>query len=357
MNEAKIFKVVMDGNPITQIPIYPNATIGSIKKYFEKYLKSLDKQPDDYSIYIYLDNHNKLDIEGTDKYDTINLSSVWNKIKNGMILLISSDNYFNRLYSDLIYQIAVRVDLPTLTRLCQTEKRLSKICDDEIFWMNRAFRDYGAHSPDSLTWKKFYEIASSHNVHLMRMNAIENNQIDLVKVAMNRGANINWGIPLVEAARYGYVDIVKFLLEWRGSNGVYIDIFAQGNKALLKAIVYGRPEVVKILLDWRGPHGERINILENGDEAFRAASKAGNPDTVKLLIDWRGPRGEYVDVSKHDYALSEASYLGYTGVVKLMLEWRGPGGERLDIHAEEDEALEFARMRGHSEIVKLFLEH
>ena len=158
MEQSKIFKILLDGEIINTIPITNNTTIKTVKDYFKDYLLELGKDPIDYNAKIYLDNINKLDVDNTNKYDNINLNSVWNKITNGHIVLTHSPNYFIQLYTDAIYEIALRVDLKSLTSLCRVDKRMSQICFDDDFWWMRFRNDYGIMiKPEDDSWKGFYK--------------------------------------------------------------------------------------------------------------------------------------------------------------------------------------------------------
>lgn len=151
------FTIVLDDQIVQYSPIYPNSTIGMIKEHFRNLLVTKGRKVKDYTIVIYLNRQDKLDIDNTDKYDNTTLKSVWNNITDGYILL--APNYFSYLYGDLIYTLGLSVDLPSLTKLCQTDKRMSKLCSDDKFWMNRFRQDLGMiEKPDNISWKDFYKL-------------------------------------------------------------------------------------------------------------------------------------------------------------------------------------------------------
>lgn len=83
--ESKIFKILLDAKHVLNSPIYPNSTIGMIKRHFTQYLISAEKDHTEYRIYIFLDRNNKLDIQETDKYDDLKIEEVWNLITDGYI--------------------------------------------------------------------------------------------------------------------------------------------------------------------------------------------------------------------------------------------------------------------------------
>ena len=156
--QTKIFKILLDGKSTNTIPIANYTTIGSIKEYFEKYLLRLGKDPLDYDVKIYLDTVDKLDVNNTTRYDNISLNSVWNRITNGHIVLTHSPNYFKRLYTDVIYQIALKLDLEDLANLCIADKKMSRICQDDYFWLMRLNSEYGLMvKPENESWKEFFK--------------------------------------------------------------------------------------------------------------------------------------------------------------------------------------------------------
>ena len=158
MEQSKIFKILLDGDLINTVPITNTTTIKDVKNYFNDYLLNLGKDPLDYSIKIYLNNLDKLDVDNTNEYDDINLHDVWNKITNGSIVLTHSPNYFRRLYPDAIYQIALKLNLEDLSNLCRVDKRMTRICDDNNFWLTRFNTEYGImNNRDKEPWKDFYK--------------------------------------------------------------------------------------------------------------------------------------------------------------------------------------------------------
>lgn len=180
MDETKIFKILLDGKSVAQVPITKNTKIGTIKQYFRDYLKQMDKNVRDYAIKIYLTNDKKLDVDNTSQYDNISLNSVWNNITNGYIVLIFNSNYFARLYTDAIYQIVLKLDLESLTNLCLADKRMSRICRDDVFWMNRVYNDFGVtEKPNERSWKNHYKFTSIVDVVREHLDESNFTQIDV----------------------------------------------------------------------------------------------------------------------------------------------------------------------------------
>src|SRR5215212_8189871 len=118
------------------------------------------------------------------------------------------------------------------------------------------------------------------------VNAVNSNNIALVKTLIAEGTNVNeldanQDAPLVMAAYKGYTEIVKLLLE-AGADVTAVD---PGMKATaLHAAAYaGRTEAAKLLIqygvdiDKQGPR--------NGYTALHDAIWQNNVDTARVIIE------------------------------------------------------------------------
>jgi ankyrin repeat protein len=92
------------------------------------------------------------------------------------------------------------------------------------------------------------------------MLAAINNQLDLAKALIQRGADVNkpgWA-PLHYAATRGHRDMIRLLLE----NDAYIDSeSSNGTTPLMMAAYYGTPLAVKLLLE----EGADPTLVNNGN--------------------------------------------------------------------------------------------
>lgn len=182
------------------------------------------------------------------------------------------------------------------------------------------------------------------------IRAAQNGQTDMVKLLLDRGANIdakdNHGYTaMIEAASTGHIDTLKFLLE-RGAN---IEVrSASGNTVLLAAASKGETGVVQLLLD-KGGNTEVADA--HGETALIWAAEEGNTDTVKLLLD---KRANIEAKDSYGYtALIQAADKGKTETVKTLLD-KGANIEAKENHG--DSALTEAVEKGHTETVKALLE-
>lgn len=181
--------------------------------------------------------------------------------------------------------------------------------------------------------------------------AAQNGYPDLVRFLLEcEGADIASGAgtgvatPLQVAARAGWVDVVKLLLEKGASTA---DKGPHGFTALHSAASRGKAEVVKLLLDYGADSRIRTEGLST---ALTLAATDGHRKVVKLLLD-RG--ADIMEKGPHGYtALHLAAEEGHHDVVQLLLQ-RGA-----DITATENEgstALHLATAAGCLEVVDLLI--
>jgi ankyrin repeat protein len=172
---------------------------------------------------------------------------------------------------------------------------------------------------------------SQKNVINLLLNASIKGSLELVKYALEQGANIHFNNDeaLRWASEKGHLEVVKYLVE-QGAN-----IHAENDIALRHASSDGYFEVVKYLVE----KGANIHALDDG--ALRWASENGHFEVVKYLVE----HGANIH-AEHDWALRLASKYGQLEVVKYLVE------KGANIHAENDFALRWASKKGHLEVVK-----
>ena len=265
----------------------------------------------------------------------------------------------DKLHNDVLIKLAIDLDLPDIIKWCSINKRFNKLtCENDIFWMNKFYNDYGKYPKNSdITWKEFYKYVTITEPNILLWKGVEENILSYVVVALKRGADIEhkkeidqdlFTTPLSAASENGYLEIVKYLVEhgadiefnenwplWLSAayghlevvkylleNGA--DIHAQGDLALFDASYNGDLEVVKYLIK----HGANVD-----GHTLRAASENGKLEMVKYLVD----HGVDVRDQQGDSALISASLYGYLEVVKYLVRMGA------NVHAQNDQALRFAR--------------
>jgi hypothetical protein len=156
----------------------------------------------------------------------------------------------------------------------------------------------------NLLLDKGANVNANHGELLAIAVSREPENLELVNVLINRGANVrlNDDHAFTTACEYSYTDTMQLLLD----SGV--DIHAQGGNALRRACAEDNLITAKFLLE-RGvdPHGFN-------DNALLLVSMSGNLDMVRLLLQY--------DATVTDNALQEARNAGFTEIVKLLKRHR-----------------------------------
>ena len=66
---------------------------------------------------------------------------------------------------DVDLLIMEKLDDRSLLNLCQTNKNASRICNDEIFWRKRSYKNLqDVRKCDNMTWKQYYLYRLSHEI-------------------------------------------------------------------------------------------------------------------------------------------------------------------------------------------------
>ena len=155
----------------------------------------------------------------------------------------------------------------------------------------------------------------------------------------NRELMSKWRVrttPLVEACRFGEVQLVRALLKV-GS----VDVGGNGNEAIVLAAQGGHVDVVEVLLA-----DERVDPTDGESKALQRAAQNGRADVVALLIE-----DGRVDVNARDgFALREGAGWGYVDTVRALL-----ADPSLDLNVRRGEPLRKAIDRGLSDMVDLLL--
>ncbi|XP_068248922.1 kinase D-interacting substrate of 220 kDa-like [Palaemon carinicauda] len=198
----------------------------------------------------------------------------------------------------------------------------------------------------------------------------EKGNLENVKDLVSRGADVNYGsgVPLWNAAKGGYIEIVKYLLE-SGANpdgdesfkGGIVAVAAEhnhldildlliasgasvtpgiyGSDVLFRAAENGHVEAVRKLIQVGANvnHGDGFSLLN--------AAKNGHLEVVKAFID----AGADVNAGE-GWILDNAAEAGQTEVMKILIA-AGATKEHLDF------AMSAAAKGGHFETVKLLLDN
>jgi ankyrin repeat protein len=121
------------------------------------------------------------------------------------------------------------------------------------------------------------------------MTAVDNGQIDTVKVLLDKGANINVvdnnGLTLLMyAAKSGSADMAKLLLS-RGAK-INVKCKMKGYSAIMFATMFGTGETVQVLLD----HGANINERNDDDISLLTVAQNRDDSSVAKLLEKNGAK-------------------------------------------------------------------
>jgi len=152
-------------------------------------------------------------------------------------------------------------------------------------------------------------VAAANNGHIDELNmklmiAAKRGYIEIVKILVENGTGIDFNIinkELLEAAKIGEIDIVRSLV----GNGVRINV---KNEALMVALKKNHFNIVKILVE----NGVGIDAINKA--LISVATKTGHTEMAKILID----NGAGIDAINK--ALVVAASKGHTSMVKLLLK-------------------------------------
>ena len=184
------------------------------------------------------------------------------------------------------------------------------------------------------------------------LNAANNNKLDKVKEALDKGANVNaktfddW-TALQLVSWNGHAEIVAILLE----NGADVNMNdnEDGSTALQLASRYGHTEIVSMLLNY----GAIVNEVDNdGYTALQYASNEGHTNIVAMLLE----KGADVNAN-NEYDGNTALHMASmndekenTDIVRMLLE---KGADVNATNKDGSTALSRASRNGHTEIMKL----
>lgn len=153
------------------------------------------------------------------------------------------------------------------------------------------------------------------------------------------------GRPLIQAARRGSTEMVKYLCEANVDTS-YKDLL--GQTALHKACIFGRIDLVEYLLR---KDRTSVDIKDlSGRTPLYFAAERGHLDVVNCLLRYNADKNS-LD-GRGETALFKPAGNGHTKVVDRLLK-AGTDPTRLDLWQRTP--LRFAAMKGHIEIVRMLL--
>lgn len=244
---------------------------------------------------------------------------------------------------DILRTIFDMLEDKDLIRLLDTSKFLHYKVLNDTFWLNRILNLVPL-LPDEIkrykknnTYRAYYfkvKEGLAENPDALLVSSSRYNRADHVKIALRNGADIHrwYDASLLYSCSNGNMEIFTELIN------AGADIHTHDDYALQHACESGHHEIVEILVDMG------CNIHTNNDNCIKSASERGYASVVKILLE----RGARVNANDQ-HPLRWAAMYGRTDVVRLLLE-NGADGTNA-------EAMTNASHRGHSDTLKLLIDH
>ena len=177
-------------------------------------------------------------------------------------------------------------------------------------------------------------------------DAVKSDNVWLVRLEIESGATI-CNVSVQCAYTNGFTNIVRLFLDLPLERGVA----ACDNEALRLACEHGHTEIVRLLLDM--PLERGVDPAADNNLALRNACRCGHTEIVRLILELPLERG--VDPAARDnHALWLACWKGHTEIVRLLLNL--PLERAVDPAARDNAALRLACEHGYTEIVRLLLQ-
>ena len=127
------------------------------------------------------------------------------------------------------------------------------------------------------------------------MQAVADGSFEIAKLLLERGANPNvvnnlGRSPMCFAARYGYTNMVKLLMQYKAIPNLYE--FPEKNGPIRVAIENGHIEILKILLNGVELKRENGKFVE-----YDMALQTKNPEIIKLVAEKIRQQGEIISAN------------------------------------------------------------
>ncbi|XP_067561163.1 ankyrin repeat and SOCS box protein 3 isoform X2 [Pseudorca crassidens] len=175
---------------------------------------------------------------------------------------------------------------------------------------------------DNRGWMPIHEAAYHNSIECLRMlirAAVENGQIDVLRLLLRYGANVNgshsmcgWN-TLHQATFQENAEIIKLLLK-KGANKECQDDF--GITPLFVAAQYGKLESLSILIS----SGANVNCqaLDKATPLFIAAQE-GHTECVELLLSSGADPDLYCNEDNWQLPIHAAAQMGHTKILDLLI--------------------------------------
>ena len=142
--------------------------------------------------------------------------------------------------------------------------------------------------------------------------------------------------PLKAAANGGYLDLIKMVFSVVGAHGGCTVPYSVRLEVLKAALRAGNVDIVGWLLEWRGPMEEQFRLDNRQYGAQEMLIDALESDRrltmLGYLLKWQSLDGQWFDptADRAQCVKLAISWFNSTESALLCLDWEGPGGLRVD---------------------------
>ncbi|ELW47863.1 Ankyrin repeat and SOCS box protein 3 [Tupaia chinensis] len=209
---------------------------------------------------------------------------------------------------------------------------------------------------DNRGWMPIHEAAYHNSVECLQMlihAAVENGQINVVRLLLRHGANVNgshsmcgWN-SLHQASFQGNAEIIKLLLK-KGANKEYQDDF--GITPLFVAAQYGKLESLSMLIS----SGANVNC-QASDKAtpLFIAAQEGHTKCVELLLSSGADPDLYCNEDNWQLPIHAAAQMGHTKILDLLIPLTN---RACDTGQDKVSPVYSAVFGGHEECLEMLLQ-
>jgi hypothetical protein len=242
-----------------------------------------------------------------------------------------NDAFLAALPYELLFRIALQLDLPDIQRLCRVSQVFNELCQDDYFWLSLYRRDISQVRPPSVTTSA----RQSYQQIMTQFSNLQPNQ------------------ALVEASYHGYDRLVKKILEQITTpsptilNEVMASASRGGHRDIVNQMLNRGADDYNSAMAWaaRGGHDDIVNQMLNlGANSYNGAmawaARGGHRDIINQMLD--------LGANDYNWTMIEAAEGDHEDIVKQMLDL-GANNYRLGIIA--------ARRSRHPEIINLIRQY
>lgn len=241
---------------------------------------------------------------------------VYKVIYNDSEFLSNMDTDYFEIFTEILPSLKINVEL--LDRLYSGEFDFSTEESNNILTSLHML------SSGRLNEFIFYLLINNHNFNNLNVDIMSVVNIEKEKFNKSIGQFI-----IDKPIRYGYLNIVKYLIERDN-----INIHERNEYIFRNAATYGYVDILKYLISLEPTHG-KINIHAEVEQAIRNAIVYGKLDVIIYLLSLISTHGDFIIPTLGEYILMNAAIEGHSDVIKYLLS-PAYTYDKIDIHFNDE---------------------